>query len=289
MQKKKAVVRVSSSFGQEDKSLAVYLKEISDSKPLTSKEEAELTVRIRNGDRDALDTLVKANLRFVVSVSKGYQNQGVPLVDLINEGNLGLIEAAKRFDERKNFRFISYAVWWIRQAILQLLAESSRIVRLPLNRVGCLHRIGLAERRLEQKLSRLPTTEEIAADLDECEQDVRKMMLVGNRHASLDAEDDQGKNLYNLISSEEEENLESKLSDSSLNKELEKMFARLDSREKEIIKLYFGIGCATSYTLGEIGIKYNITRERVRQIRQKALMKLQKPPINMDLYIFLQN
>lgn len=274
----------------EDKTLAVYLKDISRTKPLTSKEEAELTVRIRNGDREALDILVKANLRFVVSVSRAYQHQGLPLIDLINEGNLGLIEAAKRFDERKNFRFISYAVWWIRQAILQLLAENSRIIRLPLNRVAFLQKIGATERKLEQKLMRMPTTEEVAGELETCEQDVTKMVMIGCKHASLDYEnDDSGTDLYNIIASEQDdEDAESNLNDFGLRVEMEKAFSGLDSREKEIIKLYFGIGYSTAHTLSEIGVKYNITRERVRQIRLKALSKLKKTSSNGNLRVFLQ-
>jgi RNA polymerase primary sigma factor len=274
----------------EDKTLAVYLKDISKTKPLTSKEEAELTVRIRNGDKKALDILVKANLRFVVSVSRTYQHQGLPLIDLINEGNLGLIEAAKRFDERKNFRFISYAVWWIRQAILQLLAENSRIIRLPLNRVAFLQKIGVTERKLEQKLMRMPTTEEVAGELEMRVQDVTKMVMIGCKHTSLDSENnDSGTDLHNILSSaEDDEDAESNLNEFALRREMEKAFAGLDTRERDIIKLYFGIGYSTAHTLSEIGDRYNLTRERVRQIRLKALTKLQKTSFNGNLRVFLQ-
>lgn len=282
-QKKKAIATGLVST-IDNRALNQYLKEISKTKPLTSSEEAELTISIRNGDQDALDKLVKANLRFVVSVAKKYEHQGLPLIDLINEGNLGLIEAARRFDERKNFRFISYAVWWIRQAILQLLALNSRTIRLPLNRVSYLHKIGVTERKLEQKLQRTPTTEEIADEIGSCEQDVLKMTIVGGKHVSLDADVNDGlSSFHDIISSVQENDAEHKLDISDLNKVIDSILSNLDSREKDIVKLHFGIGYSTSHTLSEIGDKYNITRERVRQIRHKALLKLQKKKFNNSL------
>jgi RNA polymerase primary sigma factor len=277
--------------GPQDISLLLYLKDIAKTKPLTSKEEASLTAEIRNGDQEALHKLVTSNLRFVVSVARTYQNQGLPLIDLINEGNLGLIEAARRFDERKNFRFISYAVWWIRQAILQLLAERSRSIRLPLNRAGYLHKIGMTQRRLEQELMRLPTAQEIAHELDTSEEDIQKMIQVGSRHTSLDdtREDDMG-DLYNILpAGQQDDDVENKLFDLALSKEMGTVLSILDSREREIIRMYFGVGYSTNYTLEEIGVKYRITRERVRQIRQKALTKLQRSSVKRNLRVFLQD
>jgi RNA polymerase primary sigma factor len=288
MNQKKETANTGSLNNIEDRSLNQYLKEISKTTPLTSKEEAELTIRIRDGDQNALNKLVKANLRFVVSVAKAYQHQGLPLVDLINEGNLGLIEAARRFDERKNFRFISYAVWWIRQAILQLLAVNSRTIRLPINRVAFLHKIGITERKLEQRLQRTPTTEEIADELDTCEQDVLKMTIVGGKHLSLDSgTNDDMTTFHDIISSVQENDVESRLINADLNKEIDKVLSNLDSREKDIVKLNFGIGYSTTHTLSEIGVKYNITRERVRQIRLNALVKLQKTRLHGNLLTFL--
>ena len=278
MNKKKNVEVSSTQFSSEDASLALYLKEIAKTKPLTSKEEADLTVRIRNGDQEALHKLVQANLRFVVSVSRSYQNQGLPLSDLINEGNLGLITAAQRFDEKKNFRFISYAVWWIRQAILKVLAENSRIVRLPLNRVGDIHKIGVAQRKLEQQLRRLPTTNEIAEELKLQDKDVQNMIMVGSRHTSLDAplSGNSDGDMHEVFSCNHENEVEDKMFNSSLQKEITRVLGMLSPREREIITLYFGIGQEAGLTLEDIGKKYNLTRERVRQIREKAMKKLQR-------------
>jgi len=263
-------------FISEEGSLALYFKEIGKNKPLSSEEEAELAIRIRNGDRKALEKLVKANLRFVVSVSRNYQNQGLPLSDLINEGNLGLIRAAKRFDEKKNFRFISYAVWWIRQAILQSLAEQSRIIRLPLNRVGTIHKIAKTQIKLEQKYRRIPTAEEIARELSLEENEVRETLKIGNTHMSLDAPLQHGidSKLIDVLHDDNQERSDDGAMDISLREEIEKTLDTLSNREKEVVKLYFGIGKETAHTLEEIGLRFNITRERVRQIKEKALRRL---------------
>lgn len=263
-------------FISEESSLALYFKEIGKNKPLTPEEEAGLAVRIRKGERKALEKLVKANLRFVVSVSRNYQNQGLPLSDLINEGNLGLIRAAKRFDEKKNFKFISYAVWWIRQAILQSLAEQSRIIRLPLNRVGTIHKIAKMQVKLEQKYRRTPNAEEIASELCLDENDVRETLKIGNTHMSLDAPVQQGMDskLMDVLHDENQERPDEGAMDISLRDEIEKTLDTLSEREKEVVKLYFGIGKETAHTLEEIGLRFNITRERVRQIKEKSLRRL---------------
>jgi len=260
----------------DDGSLALYLKEISRYKALPIEEEAQLAIRIRNGDRLALDRLVKSNLRFVVSVSRNYQNQGLPLVDLINEGNLGLIRAAKRFDEKKNFKFISYAVWWIRQAILQALAEQSRIVKLPLNRVGAMHKIGVVQSRLEQKYSRNPNADEIAAALNINTHDVHEAIKIGNSHYSLDAPLQGGEEskLLDLLKDERAESPDQGMMNVSLQTEVDAVLNTLSDRERDVVKLYFGIGEETAYTLEEIGIRLNLTRERVRQIKEKAIKRL---------------
>lgn len=263
-------------FISEESCLALYLKEISKNKTLTLEEEAVLAVRIRTGERKALEKLVKANLRFVVSVCRNYQNQGLPLSDLINEGNLGLIRAAKRFDEKKNFKFISYAVWWIRQAILQALAEQSRIIKLPLNRVGTIHKIGKTQSKLEQKYRRAPNVEEIARELSLDENEVRETIKIGNTHMSLDAPLQHGEDskLIDVLHDENQERPDDGIMDISLQEEIEKTLDTLSEREKEVVKLYFGIGEETAHTLEEIGQRFNLTRERVRQIKEKALRRL---------------
>ncbi|MCI0480219.1 MAG: RNA polymerase sigma factor RpoD/SigA [Candidatus Dadabacteria bacterium] len=263
-------------FISEESCLALYLKEISKNKTLVLEEEAELAVRIRTGERKALEKLVKANLRFVVSVCRNYQNQGLPLSDLINEGNLGLIRAAKRFDEKKNFKFISYAVWWIRQAILQALAEQSRIIKLPLNRVGTIHKIGKTQSKLEQKYRRTPNVEEIARELALDENEVRETIKIGNTHMSLDAPLQHGEDskLIDVLHDESQERPDDGIMDISLQEEIEKTLDTLSEREKEVVKLYFGIGEETAHTLEEIGQRFNLTRERVRQIKEKALRRL---------------
>lgn len=263
-------------FLPEEGSLALYLKEIGKNKSLTLEEEAKLAIRIKKGDRKALERLVKANLRFVVSVARNYQNQGLPLSDLINEGNLGLIRAARRFDEKKNFKFISYAVWWIRQAILQALAEQSRIIKLPLNRVGTIHKIGKMQSKLEQKYRRLPNVEELAAELNIDIAEVQDTIKIGNSHMSLDAPLQHGEDsrLMDVLQDEEQELPDNGLMEVSLQEEITKTLETLSEREKEVVRLYFGIGEETSHTLEEIGQRFNLTRERARQIKEKALRRL---------------
>lgn len=260
----------------EENSLALYLKEISKSKTLTLEEEAALAVSIRKGDRRALEKLVKANLRFVVSVCRNYQNQGLPLNDLINEGNVGLIRAAKRFDEKKNFKFISYAVWWIRQSILQALAEQSRIIKLPLNRVGTIHKIGKTQSRLEQRLCRMPNVEEIAEELEIEEGEVSETIKIGNSHMSLDAPINFGEDvrLIDMLRDDQQRKTDEGIIDISLQEEIDRILNTLTEREKEVLRLYFGIGEDTAHTLEEIGHRFNLTRERVRQIKEKALRRL---------------
>jgi RNA polymerase primary sigma factor len=278
----------SGRFLSEDSSLALYLREISKNRTLTLEEEAVLAIRIRKDDRKALDKLVKANLRFVVSVSRNYQNQGLPLSDLINEGNLGLIRAARRFDEKKNFKFISYAVWWIRQAILQALAEQSRIIKLPLNRVGTIHKIGKTQSRLEQKYRRAPNPDEIAEELQIDESEVRETLKIGNSHLSLDAPLQQGEDskLMDVLQDTEQEKPDECVLDISLQAEIDKTLDTLSEREKEVVKLYFGIGEETAHTLEEIGQRFNLTRERVRQIKEKALRRLKHSSRSKRLRIY---
>lgn len=275
-------------FITEENSLALYLKEISKNKTLTLEQEAVLAVKIREGDRKALEHLVKANLRFVVSVSRNYQNQGLPLSDLINEGNLGLIRAAKRFDEKKNFKFISYAVWWIRQAILQALAEQSRIIKLPLNRVGAIHKIGKTQSKLEQKYRRLPNVEEIALELKLDITEVQETIKIGNSHMSLDAPLQQGEDskLLDVLQDNNQERPDDGVLDISLQDEINKTLETLSDRENEVIKLYFGIGEETAHTLEEIGQRFNLTRERVRQIKEKALRRLKHSSRSKRLKIY---
>ncbi len=275
-------------FLTEENSLALYLKEIGKNKTLAVEEEAQTAVRIRKGDRKALEKLVKANLRFVVSVARNYQNQGLPLSDLINEGNLGLIRAAKRFDEKKNFKFISYAVWWIRQAILQALAEQSRIIKLPLNRVGTIHKIGKAQSRLEQRFRRIPNVEEIATELKIDQEEVRDTIKIGNSHMSLDAPLQQGEDskLLDLLQDEQQELPDDGVMEISLQAEINQTLDTLSNREKEVIKLYFGIGEETAHTLEEIGQRFNLTRERARQIKEKALRRLKHSSRSLRLKVY---
>ncbi len=275
-------------FLTEENSLALYLKEIGKNKTLPVEEEAQTAVRIRKGDRKALEKLVKANLRFVVSVARNYQNQGLPLSDLINEGNLGLIRAARRFDEKKNFKFISYAVWWIRQAILQALAEQSRIIKLPLNRVGTIHKIGKAQSKLEQKYRRIPNIEEIARELKLDEEEVQETIKIGNSHMSLDAPLQQGEDskLLDLLQDEDQELPDDGVMEISLHEEINQTLDTLTCREKEVIKLYFGIGEETAHTLEEIGQRFNLTRERARQIKEKALRRLKHSSRSQRLKVY---
>jgi len=277
-----------SQFLTEENALAIYLKEIGKNKTLTVEEEADTAVRIRNGDEKALETLVKANLRFVVSVARNYQNQGLPLSDLINEGNLGLIRAASRFDEKKNFKFISYAVWWIRQSILQALAEQSRIIKLPLNRVGIIHKIGKAQSMLEQKYRRSPAVEEIAYELNIDSEEVQETIKIGNAHLSLDAQLIPGEDskLLDLLPDDDQELPDDSMMDISLYDEINQTLDTLSEREKEVIKLYFGIGEEIAHTLDEIGQRFNLTRERARQIKEKALRRLKHSSRSQRLKIY---
>jgi RNA polymerase primary sigma factor len=262
----------------EDGNLGIYLRDIARHRALSAAEEADTARQIREGDRKAVEKLVKANLRFVVSVARNYQNQGMPLADLINEGNLGLIRAAYRFDEKKNFKFISYAVWWIRQAILQGLADHSRIVKVPLNRVATIHKVGKIRAKLEQKYRRLPNDREVASELQIEEEEVANTMKISNRHASLDApiKDDNAGSLIDILQNDEQEDPDSKAEMRSMYKEVEKVLSILTERERNVIRMYFGIGEDTNYTLEEIGQQSSITRERVRQIKNAALKKLKR-------------
>jgi len=253
-----------------------YLQEIAKVGMITAEEEVQLAQRIRQGDRFALDKLTKANLRFVVSVSKQYQNQGLSLPDLINEGNLGLIKAAHRFDETRGFKFISYAVWWIRQSILQALAEQARIVRLPLNKIGTINKINKAFSMLEQKYEREPFPHEIADVLSISEYEVKQSLSHSGRHVSMDAPLVQGEEvtMYEVLQNGDGDLLEKKLLSDSLKVEIERAIATLTPRESQIVRLYFGLGDTPPHTLEEIGEKLMLTRERVRQIKEKAIRKL---------------
>lgn len=266
-----------------------YLQEISKVDLITPEEEVELARKIREGDMKALNRLINANLRFVVSVSKQYQNQGLTLSDLINEGNLGLIIAAKRFDETRGFKFISYAVWWIRQSILQALAEQSRIVRLPLNKVGSLNKINKASARLEQVLEREPTPDEIAGDLEIAPEDVRVLLRNYGRHISMDAPvtQDENTSMYDLIEDENANNPESGLLTASLCKEIERALSTLSQREAEVIKLYYGLCGQSALSLDEISDYIGLTPERIRQIKEKAVRKLRSTSKNKNLKVYL--
>lgn len=258
-------------------SLDKYLHEIGKVDLISPDEEVLLARAIRAGDHDALARLVKANLRFVVSVAKQYQNHGMTLPDLINEGNLGLIKAAQRFDETRGFKFISYAVWWIRQAILQSLAEQSRIVRLPVNKIGSINRINKAYSKLEQEFEREPSAQEIAELLEIAPEDVKETIRTNGRALSMDApisqEDDN--NMYDLMQNEETPSPDRNLINESLSYEIEKALSTLSSREARVLKLYFGIGMKHPFTLEEIGEELKLTRERVRQIKEKAIKRIQ--------------
>lgn len=261
---------------RESQSLDKYLQEIGKVDLLTPDEEVELAKRIREGDQMALEKLTKANLRFVVSVAKQYQNQGLSLGDLINEGNLGLIKAAQRFDETRGFKFISYAVWWIRQSILQALAEQSRIVRLPLNRVGSLNKISKTFSELEQKFEREPSPDELADVLDVTTSEVVDTMKISGRHVSMDAPFVQGEenSLLDVLENDMEETPDNGLMTDSLRREVQRALSTLTQREADVITLYFGLNGEHSMTLEEIGEKFNLTRERVRQIKEKAIRRL---------------
>jgi RNA polymerase primary sigma factor len=261
---------------RETASLDKYLQEIGKVDLITADEEVELAQKIKAGDQAALEKLTKANLRFVVSVAKQYQNQGLTLPDLINEGNLGLIKAAQRFDETRGFKFISYAVWWIRQSILQALAEQSRIVRLPLNKIGSINKINKMYALLEQSNERPPTAEEIAKELDMTVNDVRESMKNSGRHLSMDAPLVEGEdsNLYDVLRSGESPNPDRNLIQESLRTEIERSLETLTPREADVVRLYFGLGDQHPMTLEEIGETFDLTRERVRQIKEKAIRRL---------------
>ena len=261
---------------RETASLDKYLQEIGKVDLITADEEVELAQRIKAGDQRALEKLTKANLRFVVSVAKQYQNQGLTLPDLINEGNLGLIKAAQRFDETRGFKFISYAVWWIRQSILQALAEQSRIVRLPLNKIGSINKINKMYALLEQSNERPPSAEEIAKELDMTVNDVKESMKNSGRHLSMDAPLVEGEdsNLYDVLRSGESPNPDRELIHESLQTEIERALETLTPREADVVRLYFGLSDQHPMTLEEIGETFDLTRERVRQIIEKAIRRL---------------
>ena len=261
---------------RETASLDKYLQEIGKVELISAEEEVELAQRIKQGDKVALEKLTKANLRFVVSVAKQYQNQGLSLPDLINEGNLGLIKAAQRFDETRGFKFISYAVWWIRQSILQALAEQSRIVRLPLNKIGSINKINKTYAKLEQEFEREPNAEEIAEVLEITEQEVKDSMKNAGRHISMDAPlvQDEDNTMYDVLKSEEAPTPETELLYESLRKEIDRAISTLTQREQDVVRLYFGLNGSHPMTLEEIGEKFDLTRERVRQIKEKAIRRL---------------
>jgi RNA polymerase primary sigma factor len=270
-------LKISKSITNRDTaSLDKYLQEIGREELITVEEEVMLAQRIKQGDQRALDRLCKANLRFVVSVAKQYQNQGLSLPDLINEGNLGLIKAAQRFDETRGFKFISYAVWWIRQSILQALAEQSRIVRLPLNQVGSLNKISKQTSILEQKLERLPSEDELAEAMDIPKEKVSKAMGIQVKHVSMDAPMVGGEdmNMLDIMVNPDSPGADENLIRESLLQEIQRSLATLSEKERDIINLYYGLGESHGLTLDEIGAKFDLTRERVRQIKEKAIRRL---------------
>jgi len=284
------MVKISKQYtNRESQSLDKYLQEIGKVELLTPQEEIDLARRIKKGDQKSLEKLTKANLRFVVSVAKQYQNQGLSLGDLINEGNLGLIKAAKRFDETRGFKFISYAVWWIRQSILQALAEQSRIVRLPLNRVGALNKIGKAFSALEQEFEREPSASELAEELDMSLFEVSDTLKISGRHLSMDAPFAQGEDnrLLDVIQDLRTPTPDSDLMNESLKEEVRRALNTLSEREAQVIRLYFGLDQEHSLTLEEIGEKFNLTRERVRQIKEKAIRRLRHASRSKALRAYL--
>jgi len=274
---------------RDELSIDKYLHEISKYELLTVDQEVEYARRIKQGDNEALDKMVKGNLRFVVSVAKQYQNQGLTLPDLINEGNLGLIKAAKRFDETRGFKFISYAVWWIRQSILQALAEQSRIVRLPLNKIGSINKINKMYAFLEQENEREPSAEEIAKKLDMTVNEVEESMKNSGRHVSMDAPliEGENSNLYDVLRSGESPNPDRSLIHESLRIEIERALDTLTPREADVVKLYFGLGEHQPMTLEEIGETFDLTRERVRQIKEKAIRRLKHTSRSKILMTYL--
>ena len=283
-------MKITKQFTQrESQSLDKYFSEIGKVNLLTPEQEVELAIKIREGDADALEKLTKANLRFVVSVAKQYQNQGLSLGDLINEGNVGLIKAARRFDETRGFKFISYAVWWIRQAIMQALAEQSRIVRLPLNRVGALNKIGKAYGSLEQEFEREPSPEELADELHMDVDDVSEAITLSAKHVSMDAPfaSNEENRLLDVLENPDEPSPDNILMSESLKEEVERALSKLAEREAEVIRLYFGLYTDEPLTLEEIGEKFNLTRERVRQIKEKAIRRLRNTTRSKELKKYL--
>jgi RNA polymerase primary sigma factor len=283
-------VKITKQFTQRDsQALDKYFQDIGKVTLLTAEQEIELARKIKDGDADSLDKLTKANLRFVVSVAKQYQNQGLSLGDLINEGNLGLIKAARRFDETRGFKFISYAVWWIRQSIMQALAEQSRIVRLPLNRVGALNRIGKAYSNLEQEFEREPSPEELAIELEMDVDEVSEAITLSAKHVSMDAPfiSNEENRLLDVLENPDEPSPDDTLMNESFKDEIQRALAKLSAREAEVIKLYFGLDADEPLTLEEIGEKFNLTRERVRQIKEKAIRRLRNTTRSKELKKYL--
>jgi RNA polymerase primary sigma factor len=284
-------LKISKSItNRESQSLEKYLQEISKVELITPEQEVQLAIRIKEGDQRALDKLVKCNLRFVVSVAKQYQNQGLTLPDLINEGNLGLIKAAIRFDETRGFKFISYAVWWIRQSILQALAEQSRIVRLPLNKVGLSNRIAKAYQQLEQEFEREPSAEELAYMLEVSLEEVRATMGVGLRHVSMDSPISEGEDgtLADIMENPNAEKTDDNLvHHESLKQEIQRSLQALTDRQKSVLCYFFGIGMENALSLEDIGAKFHLTRERVRQIKDKAITKLRSTSRCRHLKVYL--
>jgi RNA polymerase primary sigma factor len=275
---------------RENASLELYLHDIAKIPMVSAEEEVELATRIKKGDREALKKLVNANLRFVVSVAKQYQNQGISLPDLINEGNLGLIKAAERFDETRGFKFISYAVWWIRQAILQAIAEQSRIVRLPLNKIGIINRIYNLSSQFEQNNEREPTMEEICEAMNLLPDEAKELVRNSPRPVSMDApisdSDDSG-TMYDLLENREAMNPETEIMKESLRKDIDRVLRTLESREADVIRLYFGLIGQRPLTLDEISEKLQLTRERVRQIKDKAVKRIRNAPASRKLKVYL--
>ena len=273
------MAEIAKTFWDMEDSLGSYLGEIANSSPLSSSEEVDLARRIKGGDEGARNSLVEANLRFVVSVAKEYQNRGVPLADLISAGNMGLITAAERFDENKGFKFISYAVWWIRQAILQTLAEQSRTVRLPLNKIGLLYKISKASRLLQQERTDDPNPEDIANELDVPVEDVRETMMCGRSVRSLDAtfKEEEDHSLLDILPDDRQESPENLVMRGCLRGQIDSALGSLVGREAEILRLYFGLDGEEPMTLDQIGVRFGLTRERVRQIKEKALHRLRHP------------
>ena len=283
-------LKITHSITNRDiKSLDKYLQDICSEELLTPEQEVQLAQRIKQGDQAALERLTKANLRFVVSVAKQYQNQGLSLPDLSNEGNVGLIKAAKRFDETRGFKFISYAVWWIRQSILQAIAENSRIVRLPSNQLGALNKLKKEISKLEQQLERPPSEEELAELLDIPEDKIKAIMGISGRHVSIDAPlaSDEDVNFVDVLPNEDTPPTDSKLMQESLSQEIERSLSTLTEYEREVIKMYFGIGLPHPLSLDEIAMKFNLTRERVRQIKEKGIKRLKTSSKSKHLKAYL--